>query len=210
MEKLTRYFNTRAEQLGERQYRFIISNETLDRHGTIIKIDGWRLDNYALNGVVPYCHITNSGDPDYIIGKGVAYIDKGNLIGEVELEPAEYNELAGKIDFKLKFGTLKTTSVGFFPYSWAWGIERDGEDPNILYFRDQDLLEWSIVDIPSNPSAVINKSMDDFVNKVRSASGVDLPPTPPTPETPTEITAPIPGPDRYNTDYLKFKRTQLL
>lgn len=209
MEKLTRYFNTRAEQLGERKYRFIISNEVLDRHGTVIKMAGWRLENYAENGVVAYCHTTNTGDPDFIIGKGIAYTEKENLIGEVELEPAEYNELAGKIDFKLKFGTLKCTSVGFLPYSWSWGIERDGEDPNILYFRDQDLLEWSVVDIPSNPTATVDKSIDDFVAKVRAASGESAPPIPPTPPEQNEITTPTPGPDRFTTSYLKFKRNTL-
>lgn len=208
MEKQTRYFNTRAEQLGERKYRFIISNEMLDRHGTVIKMSGWRLENYGMNGIVAYSHITNSGDPDYIIGKGIVYVEKENLIGEVELEPAEYNELAGKIDFKLKFGTLKATSVGFFPYSWSWGVEKDNEDNNILYFRDQDLLEWSIVDIPSNPSAVINKSADDFVAKVRSASGEEPPIIPPPPPETSDITLPS-GPDRLTTSYLKFKRNTL-
>lgn len=212
MERLTTYCSTRAESLGERKWRFIISNETLDRHGTVIKMDGWRLKNYSLNGIVAYGHITNSGIPDYIIGKGIAYIEKKNLIGEVELEPADINELAVKIDKKLEFGTLRTTSVGFLPYSWSWGIEKDGEDPNILYFRDQDLLEWSIVDIPSNPSAtMIDRALGDFVTKVRTASGIELPQevkeVPDIP--PVETKTPPSGPDPYTTEYLRAKRSIL-
>lgn len=210
MEKLTRYFSTRAESLGDRKHRFIISDETLDRHNSIIKMAGWRLKNYEANGVVAYQHLTWTDNPDLIVGKGIAFIDGNRLIGEVELEPKEENEIAGKLDFKIGFGSIKATSVGFFPYSWSWGIERDGEDPNILYFRDQDLLEWSICNIGSNPAAVIEKSLGEFVDKVRAASGADMPPTtlPPTPEK-KEIKTPTPGPDRYTTDYLNLKFSTL-
>lgn len=205
MERLTQFSTTRAESLGDRKWRFIISNETLDRHGTIIKMGGWRLENYAENGIVAYGHNTNTGNPDFIIGKGIAYAEKNNLIGEVELEPQDINELAYTIDKKLDFGTLRTTSVGFMPYSWSWGIEKDGEDPNILYFRDQELLEWSIVDIPSNPSAtMIDRSLSEFISKVRTASG-HLPP-PETKEV-TETTDPPPvGADPYTTEYLRSKQ----
>ncbi len=140
---LTRFCNTRADKVAERTYRFIISDETVDRYGTVIKMSGWDLSNYEKNGIVAYQHNTHSDDPNMIIGKGRAWVEDGVLMGEVELEPEGINEVADKIAKKLDFGSLRATSVGFNPSEWTRGVKDLGEDPDVLYFRKQDLLEYS-------------------------------------------------------------------
>lgn len=144
-----------------RKATFVISTEARDRHGTVIKLAAWRLDNYNNNGIVAYMHETSKSwwsedapDPDYIIAKGRAWVEDGQLMGEAEFEPAEINPLAEKIYGKVKFGSLKATSVGFKSHKGHWGVADDGEDTGTYYFDDVELLEFSIVNIPSNPEAL--------------------------------------------------------
>ena len=155
--------DTRAEKTGERKYKFILSNETTDRHRSVVKASGWVLDNYAKNGVVAYQHNTHSADPDMIVGMGRAWVEGSTLMGEVQFEPEGDNPIADKLVKKIEFGSIKAVSVGFDPIEWSAGERSAGEDPKILYFRKQDLLEWSIVNIPSNPDAVATKALDQFV-----------------------------------------------
>lgn len=204
MDILKRYFTTRVEQTGDRTWKFIISDESLDRHNTKIKIDGWKLENYINNNVVFYNHYTGSSNPDLNVGKGNVYVEEKNLIGIAELEPKGNNPYADKLQNKLEFGNIKCTSVGFMPISARYGDPKLGEDPDVIYFLEQELYEFSIVDIPSNVNATlqksIDKSFDDYISTIQKSSGE---------EPPKEITLPTPGPDRYTTDYLKFKRAQL-
>lgn len=152
-----------------RKVRFTISTEARDRHGTIIRIGAWNITNYNKNGVVAYQHKTSSSwwtdadfNPDNIIGKGKAWIDKESkaLMGEAEFEPAEINPLADKIYQKIQFGTLKAVSVGFIARKGHMGLQKDGEDTGTFYFDDVELLEFSVVNIPSNPEA-LKRQFDD-------------------------------------------------
>ena len=151
---------------------FVISDESVDRRGTSIKMDGWELDNYAKNGIVAYQHQTSGGmfsesNPDHIIGKGKVWKEEGRLMGSVEFEPADINPLAEKILKKVDFGSLKTTSVGFNPLDGRWGDEKRDENKDTFYYRKQDLLEFSIVNIPSNPNATQRNSeeQDEFIKQ---------------------------------------------
>ena len=192
---LTRANSTKAEAVSARTYKFVISDESVDRYGTVIKADGWNLSNYEKNGIVAYQHNTFSDDPDMIVGKGRAWVENGLLMGEVELEPEGDNPIADKLAKKLAFGSINATSVGFNPMEWSYGDKSRGEDPKTLYFRKQDLLEWSIVNIPANANAVQQKSLDEFV-KMASEENRAIPE-----ETSNEIT-PI-NPDV--TEYLRLR-----
>jgi HK97 family phage prohead protease len=139
----------------------MISDESKDRYGTVIKADGWLLDNYERNGIVAYNHYTGGFNPDNIIGKGRAWVENGVLWGEVELEPD--NPTADKVLRRLNFGTLRAASVGFNPMAWSEGDPMQGEERGTLYFRKQELLEWSIVDVPANPNAELQRGYGDFV-----------------------------------------------
>ncbi len=165
---LTRFNSTRAESVNDRTFKFVISDESVDRYGTVIKLDGWDLSNYSKNGIVAYQHNTYSDNPDMIVGKGRAWVENGVLMGEVELEPEGTNPIADKLATKLAFGSINSTSVGFNPSEWSYGNKEQGENPKTLYFRKQDLLEWSIVNIPANANAVQQKSLDEFVKMVQS------------------------------------------
>lgn len=151
----------RAKAEETRTVEFIISDETRDRHGTVIPIKSWEIKNYNKNGIVGYQHDVYGGwgepNPDLILGRGEAYVEDGKLIGRVTFEPAEINPLAEKIFQKVLHGTLKATSVGFREtVRGAWGEDEEavnGKNPT-YYFGQVELLEFSIVNIPSNPNAL--------------------------------------------------------
>lgn len=150
--------------IEERKAEFVISNDKKDRHSTILNPEGWLLDNYNKNGIVGYQHEVHSSfsnDPDKVIGIGAARVEGPELIGVVTFEPAEVNPFAEKIYKKVLFGSLKAASVGFAAVgrgNYGTGTEAFGADNQTYYFEGQELLEWSIVNIPSNPSAVIRKA----------------------------------------------------
>lgn len=149
-------------QDDSRTVEFIISDSTKDRHNTVINTDGWQLDNYMRNPIVGYNHnvygggLFSKGTPDDIIGKSEVFKEGNKLIGRVTFEPADLNPTADKIFQKIKFGTLRAASVGFSEIGtgkYGDGEEARGASNETYYFAGQSLMEWSIVNIPSNPSA---------------------------------------------------------
>lgn len=145
-----------------RTVEFVISNETKDRHGTKLLLKGWRLNNYKRNPIVGYQHnlygdMCTPPNPDDIIGKSDVFVDGDNLIGRVTFEPPEINPQAEKIFQKVLFGSLRTASVGFKPlkgFRYGEGNESEKGSNPTKYSDEHELVEWSIVNIPSNPTAV--------------------------------------------------------
>lgn len=150
----------------DRRIPFVLSTYTKDRHGTVLNQDGWELDNYRQNPVVAYQHnltgnLCQAPDPDFIIGKSVkigceGYGQDRKLVAEAEFEPPEINALAEKIFRKCIYGSLSRTSVGFVETvrgHFGSGDEMAGFPNETYYFGGQELLEWSVVNIPSNPDA---------------------------------------------------------
>lgn len=145
-----------------RTIEFVISDSTRDRHRTVVNPDGWTLDNYNRNPIVGYNHNVYGGglftqdSPDNVIGKSEVFKEGNKLIGRVTFEPADINPMAEKIYQKIKFGSLRSASVGFSEVgqgSYGKGDQAEGQPNETYYFAGQDLMEWSIVNIPSNPSA---------------------------------------------------------
>lgn len=164
---------TNAEE--SRTIEFVISNNTKDRHGTVLSVQNWQLDRFNANGIVGYQHnvyggdLCNAPDPDQVIGVGRAWIEGDQLIGSVTFEPAEINPLAEKIFRKVLFGTLKATSVGFNPIGRGqFGINDEAENGinPTYYYAAQELLEFSIVNIPSNPDALKRSMRDQASNAI--------------------------------------------
>lgn len=171
-----------------RTVEFVISTENKDRHGTVIPIDKWDLDNFNKNGIVGYQHEVygswfGGSDPDSVIGKGKAWIEDDKLIGAVTFEPAELNPLAEKIFQKILFGSLTSTSVGFIEKSAGEMRADNPEDPKsprTYFYGPVELLEFSIVNIPSNSEAVkraydeeAKKAIKALIKEVQSEEGED-------------------------------------
>jgi len=142
------------EMKEKRQAEFVISTEAVDTYETVFKIDGWDLTRYRNSPVVLYGHKSYSDNPDMVLGTSEVRIEGNQLIGVVTFENAEDNPLAEKVWRKVQNGTLRMASIGANPIEYRWGIFDKGENPDVLYFVRQELLEWSIVPIGSNPDAL--------------------------------------------------------
>lgn len=140
------------EQKEKRQAEFVISTEAVDTYDTVFKIDGWDLERYNRSPIVFYNHKSWSDDPDMIIGTSEVRVEGNELIALLTLE--EGNPVADKVWRKVQAGTLNMASIGANPIEWRWGDFDKGENPDVIYFIRQELLEWSIVPLGSNPDAL--------------------------------------------------------
>jgi hypothetical protein len=153
----------RAKAEESRTVEFIISSADRDRHRTVLNMKGWELENFNLNPIVGYQHnvyghnLCYPDNPDNVLGPGRAWLEDDKLIGAVTFETKEINPLAEKIFQKVLNGTLRATSVGFLEVGegkYGEGDQRHGGKDETYYFSGQELLEFSIVNIPSNAKAV--------------------------------------------------------
>jgi len=142
--------NCEVKKVGERQYEFTASTSTQDRDGEVIDATGWDLKNFKKNPVIMYAH-------DYRtlpIGKASrVWLHNGTLKNTVEFPPEGTYEFADIVERLVSTGYLKTESVGFIPKKWEDG---DGEKAPRRTYTKQELLEISIVPVPSNPYALRN------------------------------------------------------
>ena len=147
-----------------REIPFEVSNGSKDRHNTVLNPAKWELENYRKNPIVGYMHAPVDGfllksDPDHVIGvdkdshvegKGMS----GKLVGILKFDPAEINLLAEKVFRKVLLGSLRAASATFLEVGkgmWGQGDQGQGGSNETYYFSGQELIEWSIVNIPSNP-----------------------------------------------------------
>jgi len=77
----------------------------------------------------------------------------GTLKNTVEFPPEGTYEFADIVERLVDTGYLKTESVGFIPKKWEDG---DGEKAPRRTYTKQELLEISIVPVPSNPDALMD------------------------------------------------------
>lgn len=155
----------RAIDVDKRTIDFVISTERVDSYGTVFKIDGWDLEAYRANPVVAYNHYALGPDPDTIIGTSEVRVEDKQLVATLTLE--EGNPIADKVLRKLQNGTLRGASIGARPMEGHWGKRADDEDPEVIYFTKQRLVEWSVVSIPSNPDAMKRSSGEEaFISSI--------------------------------------------
>jgi phage head maturation protease len=171
----TRLAHVRADGVDteNRTVEFVISTEAVDSYGTVFKADGWNFTRYNANPVVFYQHATHSVDPDTVIGTSEVRVENGQVIGVVTFEPADINPLAEKILRKINHGTLRGASIHADVEEGRWGEKDAGEDPDVIYFTRQHLLEWSVVGVNSNPEAL--KRNTEAIDSLKQSIKVDGP-----------------------------------
>ena len=139
-----------VKKVGERSYEFTASTSTQDRDGEVIEAKGWDLKNFKKNPVIMYAHDYRS----LPIGKAPkVWLASGKLKNTVQFPPEGTYEFADIVERLVDTGYLKTESVGFIPQKWEDG---DGDKGPRRTYKKQELLEISIVPVPSNPDALRN------------------------------------------------------
>lgn len=165
MEKINRLVEIRGIDSEARTAEFVISTESIDRHGTVFKMDGWDLSHYRKNPIVAYNHDTSGSNPDSIIGTSKVFKEDNKLIGRVTFEQEGDNPIADKVWNKINKGIIRMASVGAIPHEYRFGNVDKGEDSGTIYFTRQELLEWSIVTAGSNRDAL--KRMEDEIDQIK-------------------------------------------
>lgn len=137
---------------------FVFSDETRDSYGTVFTATGWVLDRFEKNGIALFNHNAYSSDPNMAIGSARAWVEGNELLGEITFESKEINPLAETVFRKFLAGTYKGVSIRYFPLEngkWGAGQEAlEGENPT-YYIGKRELLEISVVPIPSNKNALV-------------------------------------------------------
>ena len=170
--------NTPVEKTGiqsaDDPFTFIMSTDTVDRHGDIVK-QNWILKQFKQNPIALFMH--NHTSP---IGtwKNVR-VSSGKLMGKLVLAKAGTSELIDTIRSLIEQGVLKAVSVGFNPKEVT---AIDEEHPWRGSILDKNiLLECSLVSVGANSDALIQatKSMNlgqatlDFLNYSESGNQVN-------------------------------------
>ena len=128
---------------------FTMSNGDLNRLGMKIDPAGWVLDNYKANPVL----LWNHDDYRPAIGNMTdVRIDGKNLVGKPVFADKEIDEFAWSIGQKVDQGMLTSGSVGFMTLRVE--VEEKEDKLPVVISKEQELYEFSIVNIPALVSAV--------------------------------------------------------
>lgn len=156
MLKKTKLFTHAVKSIDEekRQATFIISTDEIDRMYEIVE-QSWQLDNYKKNPIVLFGH--DPSKPGYVVGRAIEIRaekdgDKNITLGTVQFAEEGTSDDADTVWKLVKQDILRTVSVGFIPHTFKSVKNEDGSETDVL--ADNELLEFSIVPIPANPSAV--------------------------------------------------------
>lgn len=128
---------------------FLISNPNKDRHGDTIQPNGWDLTKYNQNvkGEVSGTVLLHHNSRELPVGKSFVWIEGNELYAGLKLADDVEGYDLGKIVAGLIRGNyLKNASVGFIPKQWE-------ENEDGYNFKEQELIEWSLVNIPALPDA---------------------------------------------------------
>ena len=170
--------------LENRTLRILATDETRDRDGDIITMNGWRLDNYIKNPVFLWAH-------DYAsvpIGAAIKIEKKRTphrLMLTHKFPTAGVHPFADMILQLYHEKVINAGSVGFIPFNWE--EIKDDEEKGFFgpkKFTDQELLEHSGCAVPANPNALqdsvsqamksLNYKYDDKVKLFKVVTGADI------------------------------------
>jgi HK97 family phage prohead protease len=144
-------FHLTADIETEKGFPWTLSTFDLDRFGERIDPEGWDFKRYMDNPIVEWAHRYDIP----AIGKieGLA-VDDGGLHGVVVFNDKSFDAFGWSIGQRVKAGVIRAGSVGFRAVEIEIPSKEDSKDGTSLIFRKQELLEFSICNVPANPFAL--------------------------------------------------------
>jgi len=143
--------NEQLTMNNEKGVAWTLSTYDLDRFGERIDPMGWDFKRYMNNPVVEWAHrfdIPAIGKVEELT------IDSEGLHGVVIFNGKEYDAFGWSIGERVKAGVIRAGSVGFRVIEIEIPSKEDSKDGTDLIFRKQELLEFSICNVPANPFAL--------------------------------------------------------
>jgi HK97 family phage prohead protease len=135
-------------------FPWTLSTYDLDRYGERIDPHGWDFKRFMDNPVVEWAHLYHVPAIGKIEG---LIIDDVGLHGLVFFNDKSYDPFAWSIEQRIKAGVIRAGSVGFRPLEIEIPSKEEGRDGTSLIFRKQELLEFSICNVPANPYALTSE-----------------------------------------------------
>jgi len=134
-------------------FEFILSDDTPDRMGDIIEVDGWDTKNFERNPIALFNH-----NKDAPIGRWTnVRKQKKQLRATLELAHQGTSPRIDEIRSLIDQGILRAVSVGFLPKEFE-DIEEDSKSKKGWFgpvrYLQQELLECSLVAVPANSNAL--------------------------------------------------------
>lgn len=132
------------------EFTVIASDETPDRYGDVIRVEGWDLKHYKTNPIVLWGH-----DHNRPIGTARVYKSAGRLMAAVKLAEAGTSSFIDFLRELVRQRIVRAVSVGFMPTRSPDPIvDPDTGGLKGYEFNGQELLELSVVSVPANPAAL--------------------------------------------------------
>lgn len=124
---------------------FVLSDGSLDRHGTRINPKGWVLSNFNRNPIALFGH--SGGFP---IGRWEnVRIEGGKLLGRLIIAAEGTSERIDELRRLIEQGILRAVSVGFSVLEWGTPGKSEYD------IEKQELHECSLVSVGSNTNALV-------------------------------------------------------
>ncbi|GHV25422.1 hypothetical protein AGMMS4952_03110 [Spirochaetia bacterium] len=132
---------------------WVFSTFDLDRYDERVDPAGWDFKRYLENPVIQWAHcyaIPAIGRAEKVFAD-----DKG-LHGNIVFNGKDYDPFGWGIGERVKAGVIRAGSVGFRILEIELPSKEESKDGTALIFRKQELLEFSICNVPANPFAMAN------------------------------------------------------
>jgi len=152
---------------SEEGFAWTLSTYDLDRYAERIDPAGWDIRGYLDNPVVEWAHnflIPAIGKIERLTA------DNNGLHGRVFFNDKSYDPFGWSIGQRVKAGVIRAGSVGFRPIEVEIPSKADSKDGTTLIFRKQELLEFSICNVPANAFALTEKREQVTENREREES----------------------------------------
>jgi len=144
-------FQLTADTETEKGYPWTLSTFDLDRFGERIDPQGWDFMRYMNNPIVEWAHRYDIPAIGKIEGLSV---DDNGLHGLVFFNDKSFDAFGWSIGQRVKAGVIRAGSVGFRVIEIEIPDKETSKDGTSLIFRKQELLEFSICNVPANPYAL--------------------------------------------------------
>jgi HK97 family phage prohead protease len=158
-----------ADNEAEKGFMWTLSTYDLDRFGERIDPQGWDFKRYMNNPIVEWAHRYDIPAIGKIEG---LTIDNEGLHGVVFFNDKSFDAFGWSIGQRVKAGVIRAGSVGFRVLEIEIPSKEDSKDGTSLIFRKQELLEFSICNVPANPFALAKSEQE---GKAEVKQGLNCP-----------------------------------
>jgi HK97 family phage prohead protease len=149
-------FRLAAEVEAGQGFAWTLSSFDLDRYGERVDPAGWDFKRYMDNPVIEWAHRYDIPAIGKIEG---LYADDEGLHGLVFFNDKAFDPFGWAIGQRVKAGVIRAGSVGFRVIEIEIPDKETAKDGTTLIFRKQELLEFSICNVPANPFALVNSKL---------------------------------------------------